>query len=84
MKRVSVHIDRLVLHGFARADGEAIASGLREQLARVLEDANALRALTASGDVPRLRARSVQIDRGARAVAIGEDVARAITESRET
>lgn len=36
MQRVTVHIDRLVLRGFERPDGEAIAEGLRSELARLL------------------------------------------------
>ena len=35
MKRVVVHIDRLVLNGFRHADRHAIAAGLQQELGRV-------------------------------------------------
>jgi hypothetical protein len=57
MRRVLVHIDRLVLKGFAHADRHALAEGLREELAR---------QLTEPGLAVRLasRSRSDRVDAG--------------------
>ena len=38
MRRVLVHIERLVLKGFRDADAHAISEGMRGELARVLAD----------------------------------------------
>lgn len=83
MKRVSVHIDRLVLRGFERADGVAIGEAMREELARVLGDAQAVRALASSGDVPRLRA-TTQLDAGSHPFSVGAQVAQAIGKGLES
>ena len=38
MKRVVVHIDRMVLNGFGNADSHAIGEGMRGELVRLLAD----------------------------------------------
>jgi hypothetical protein len=38
-RRVHLHVDRLVLRGFARADRDAIVRGLDAELVRLLSDA---------------------------------------------
>jgi hypothetical protein len=77
MKRVTVHIDRLVLRGLPDADGEGIAEGIEQELGRVLADPEAVRQLTSSGDTPRLRT-SARLEAGSHPLLIGAQVARAI------
>jgi hypothetical protein len=79
MKRVEVHIDRLVLRGFRPEDGHGIAAGMREELARLLSDPRAARQLTAQGDAPRLRIGGVQIGQGAKPRQVGLTLVRGLS-----
>jgi len=78
MKRVLVHIDRLVLKGFRHEDRHAIAAGLRQELLRVFADREAVSHLRAMGDVSRLQAGGVHIRQGSTLQRVGENVAHGI------
>ncbi|MBK5106349.1 MAG: hypothetical protein JJE42_19065 [Burkholderiales bacterium] len=84
MKRVVVHIDRLVLKGFRHEDRHAIAAGLQHELSRVFADRQTLSNFRALGDVPRVQVGSVQFEQGAKPRRVGENVAQGIgTEIRK-
>src|SRR3990172_5369558 len=51
-RAIHLHIDNLVLHGFARIDETALTAALHEALSRELRAAPALR----DADLPRIRA----------------------------
>lgn len=78
MKRVDLHIDRLILRGFRPEDARGVAAGMRDELARMLSEPNAAQRLTANGDVPRLRIGGVQIGKGAKPRQVGLTVAQGI------
>lgn len=81
MTRVLVHIERLVLQGFAPEDRHGVAQGLQAELARRLsagDAASRLRALGALGDVPRLPVPAVTLPQGASPQRVGQGVARGI------
>ena len=78
MKRVVVHIDRLVLKGFRPEDRHAIAEGLQQELGRVFAVRKAVSLLTAMGDVSRLQVGGVPIEHGSRPQRVGESVGRGI------
>lgn len=78
MKRVVVHIDRLVLNGFRREDRHAIAAGLEQELGRVFSDREAVSALRDRGDLSRARVNGVQFEPDAKPRQVGESVARGI------
>jgi hypothetical protein len=78
MKRVIVHIDRLVLNGFPREHRHAIAEGLREELGRVFADRDVISDLRDRGDLPRLHVNGVQVEQGAKPQRVGENVAQGI------
>lgn len=78
MKRVVVHIDRLVLNGFRREDRHAIAAGLQQELGRVFADREAVSGLRDMGDVARLRVNGVQFEPGSKPQQVGESVAQGI------
>lgn len=78
MKRVVVHIDRLVLKGFRREDRHAIAVGLQQELEQVFADREAVSHLRAMGDVSRLQVGGVQIEPGSKPQPIGKNVAQGI------
>jgi hypothetical protein len=79
MKRVVVHIDRLVLTGFRPEDRYAIAQGLQAQLGSIFAEREALSGLNARGDVTRLQVGGVAIEQGSRPQRIGESVALGIS-----
>jgi len=78
MKRVVVHIERLVLKGFRHEDRHAIAAGLRQELERVLVDRDVVSVLSARGDLSRLRVGGVHIEHGSPPQRVGEHVAQGI------
>jgi hypothetical protein len=78
MRRVVVHIDRLVLNGSPRGDRDSIGSGLRQELGRALRDRETARHLGMVRDVSRLHAGPVHIAHDAKPQRIGRDVGRAI------
>ena len=78
MKRVVVHIDRLVLKGFRPEDRHAIAVGVEQELGRVFADQEAVSHLSAVGDVSRLQVGSVPIEQGSMPQRVGESVAQGI------
>lgn len=80
MKRVILHIDRLVLKGFRNEDRHGIAEGLQQELTRQFADPLAAQQFTVSGDMSRLRVGSVQIAQGAKPQSIGLQVAQGIGE----
>ena len=78
MKRVVVHIDRLVLKGFRHEDRHAIAVGLEQELGRVFADREAVSLLSARGDVSRLQVAGVPMEHGSMPQRVGESVAQGI------
>ena len=78
MKRVVIHIDRLVLNGFRFEDRHAIAAGLQQELSRLLVDRQAVEALTGLGDLSRLRVGGVNIAQDSTPQRVGAQVAQGI------
>lgn len=78
MKRVVVHIDRLVLKDFRHEDRHAIAAGLEQELGRVFADREAVSLLRARGDVSRLQVAGVSMEHGSNPQRVGESVAQGI------
>ncbi len=78
MRRVIVHIDRLVLSGFRAEDRHAIAAGLQQQLGHVFVDREALALLTAGGDVRQIKVGGILFEHGSKPQHIGQRVAHSI------
>ena len=78
MKRVVVHIDRLILNGFRHEDRHAIAAGLQQELSHLLADPQAVQGLTGLGNVSRLRVGGVHIAQGSKPQRVGAQVAQGI------
>jgi len=79
MKRVVVHIERLVLDGFARGDREGIAEGLRDELTRLLREPGAGERLARTGHLASLGTATIQLGSDAKAEGTGVSAARAIS-----
>jgi len=78
MKRIVVHIDRLVLRGVRHEERHAVAAGLKGELSRWLAGAGAGDRLARLGHVPRLSLGRVSLAAGAGAEAVGVATARAV------
>jgi hypothetical protein len=78
-RRLSIHIDRLVLRGIDPLDKQALASGLKAELARVLGEPAARASLEQSRRIPVLKLGRMAMQPGqAGARQFGGGVARAI------
>lgn len=78
MRRVIVHIERLVLAGFRYEDRHAISAGLGAALARVLATPEMAERLARMGDLPRLRVGPVTVAGDATPRQMGAAAAKAI------
>lgn len=81
MRRVTLHVDRLVLHGFRPEDRHGVAIGLQRELTRMLSDPRTARQLLKQGDVSRLRVGNITIRHGTASRQVGTQVARGIDRS---
>lgn len=78
MKRVVVHIERLVLRGLQEAAGRSVAGAIKNELVRQLSDPAVLGRLTASGRDGQLSLGTITL--GAATVAtVGTSVAQGIS-----
>jgi hypothetical protein len=77
-----LHIEELVLHGFAPDDRQAIAAAVERELTGLLATRfsaqGAADSLTRDGLHPRLDGGAFQVSAGARADSIGAQIARAV------
>jgi hypothetical protein len=78
MKKVIVHIDRLVLTGLHDSDRKAIARGLQQQLSQALSVNGMADALDKTGHIPRLQLEPVQLPAEAGSQQMGRSLANAI------
>jgi hypothetical protein len=78
MKRVFLHIDRLILRGFRHADRHAVADGLQGELTHLLAGSVSAQALASLGHVSHLRAGNITLAQHAKPRASGVTAARAI------
>ncbi len=79
MKRVIVHIDELLLHGFKTEHRHAIAAGVQKQLGQVFANREMLAQLTARGDMGRIKIGGVLFENGcSKPQLVGERVAHSI------
>jgi hypothetical protein len=78
MKRVILHIDRLVLKGFRYEDRYAVQEALREELGRQFSTPDAPQHLVSRGDLAGLEVSGVRIAPGGRSSQLGSQAARGI------
>jgi hypothetical protein len=81
MRRVVLHVDRLLLRGFARGDAAALSAGLRAELQSLLGGEAAVAALSLHQGSHVVRAGTVRVPDGSSAGAVGRAVAGRIVRS---
>lgn len=74
-KSVTLHIDELILHGFAPGDRHRIGAAVQQELSRLLTEQG---SPTVSGRHAVVNAAPIEVRSNARAEAIGGDIARAV------
>lgn len=75
---IQLHIDELVLHGFAPADRLQIADAVQAELTRLFAEQGASSALRQGGEAGRLQAEPISVTPAMPAGAIGTQVARSV------
>lgn len=78
VRKVVVHIDRLVLNGIPKSEREEVASGLRRHLAELLADQAIAHAVAEVGHIHRLPAPPVRISAAGAGQEIGKRAAGSI------
>lgn len=84
MKRIILHIDRLVLKGYQHEDRQGIAAGLQQELAKLFAVPQAAQQLTTMGDISRLRAGNIRVGPGEKSQHVGSQVAQGIAKGMKT
>ena len=78
MKRVVLHIDRLVLKGFGQDDHHRIAADLQEEFGRLLSDPATAEQLASLSHVPSIRVGTENLGQVEKPVSGGISAAKAI------
>lgn len=77
-QQIELHIEELVLHGFAPGDRQSIGEAVQQELTRLIAARGLPASLMQRGEVARLSGGSFNVVPGAPAGAIGAQVAQAI------
>lgn len=80
MKKVILHIDRLVLNGFENKDRHEIAAGMKQELSRLLANQQAFQGLTNTGEMTRLQVGRTNITPASKPQQVGMQLAQGIGE----
>jgi hypothetical protein len=75
---VALHIEELVLHGFAPGDRHAIAEGLQQELAHLLAERGLAATLARGADVPKIGGLSFSMPAQARPERVGAQIAQSV------
>ncbi|HEY0376652.1 MAG TPA: hypothetical protein VGC87_06825 [Pyrinomonadaceae bacterium] len=78
LTNVELHIEELVLHGFAPSDRYRIGEMVERELARLFAEEGVPAAFTSGLETPRLDAGAFHVAANSRAEAVGAEVARAV------
>ena len=81
---IEIHIEELVLEGFAPHERQRVAAALEQHLARLLAERGADALLGRGGSVARLDGGSFNVAPGAKADSTGEQIAQAIYRGFDT
>lgn len=77
-RRIDLHIEHLVLHGFAQGDRHRIGAAVKQELVRLMTGRGLPESLARGGAIPQLDGGAVTITPSARPEANGAEIARAV------
>ncbi|MFZ3168354.1 MAG: hypothetical protein WA130_12115 [Candidatus Methanoperedens sp.] len=75
---IKLHIEELVLHGFAPGDRYRIAEAVEREIARLFSEQGMPQSLNRGGEIERLDGGAFEAARGSKPEAIGAKVARTV------
>jgi hypothetical protein len=78
---VELHIEELVLDGFAPGDRHRIAEAIRDELSRLIGSAGGVKSLANRPSLERIDGGSFEIKAGGKPQAAGKQIARAVFRS---
>jgi hypothetical protein len=78
VKRIELHIDRVVLHGFSRANAPAVRAALERELARLLRSGHAQPQWTKDRAIGRVDGGTMAASADSASRDVGTGVARAV------
>lgn len=77
-KNVELHIEELVLHGFAHGDRYRIGEAVEQELTRLLADRGVPESLERGGELASVDGGAFEVAPGSRADVVGAQVAKAV------
>ena len=77
-KNIELHIEELVLSGFAHGDRYRIAEGVEQELSRLLADRGVPQSLAEGGEIASVDGGAFEVAPGSRAEVVGAEVAKAV------
>lgn len=75
---INLHIEELVLHGFAPGDRYRIGEAVQQELTRMFAEQGVPRSLAEGGEIGRLDAGAFEMASGAKPEVVGTQIAQAI------
>ncbi len=84
MKRIILHVDKLVLKGIDHTGANAVSAGMQAELQRLLTKPDATATLTDGGNRNRIRSQNVHITHGTDARAMGVIIAGSIVRGSQS
>ncbi|MBD2520627.1 hypothetical protein H6G93_37960 [Nostoc sp. FACHB-973] len=75
---IQLHIEELVLHGFAASDRYLIGAAVQQELTRLFAENGVPPAINQNGEIGRLNGGAFNVPQGAKPEVIGIQVAQAI------
>ncbi len=77
-KNIELHIEELVLHGFAQGDRYRIAEAVERELVQLFAERGVPRSLSKGGEIERMDGGVFEMARSSKPEGIGAHVARAV------
>jgi hypothetical protein len=77
-KNIELHIDELVLHGFAEGDHQSVGEAVERELSRLFTEQGVPPSLERGGGIERLKGGDFKITPDSSAEMIGKRAARAV------
>jgi hypothetical protein len=77
-KNIELHIEELVLRGFAPGDRYRIAEGVEQELSRLFADGGVPESLADGGEIASVDGGAIEVAPGSMAEVVGAQVAKAV------